>query len=300
MTTAVVEKLSDAPPAGAFYPLIPSETYHRWDAMSSTLLKKLATSPAHLAWERENYKPPTPSLIFGDLVHVCVLEPERIRERFAVSEQCCETTGKGARCSRNGSVRRDGKWYCSQHDPLPGDPMPVRVVSGPDMEAAFTIADNAMKHPAIRELMDRDHENELSGLFDDPTTGELSKIRVDRAVFQDGFVIDLKTTVDASESGFKRAIINYNYDLQQAFYEDGCETLGKKIDRFFFVALESEPPYCAGLYEIARDDVERARDRVVALKQKYQQFRLGELFNGYSPEPVTIHLPDWAQRTRSA
>ena len=38
-----------------------------------------------------------------------------------MSERCCKTWRKEwitKQCSRNGKVERDGKWYCTQHDPV--------------------------------------------------------------------------------------------------------------------------------------------------------------------------------------
>lgn len=39
-----------------------------------------------------------------------------------MSEKCCEQIYNGtfrySQCSRNGTIQRNGKWYCRQHDPV--------------------------------------------------------------------------------------------------------------------------------------------------------------------------------------
>lgn len=84
------------------------------------------------------------------------------------------------------------------------------------------------------------------------------KCRVDWQ--NDGVIVDLKTTDDASASGFARSARRFRYDVQAAFYSDGIEqATGKRPEAFIFIAVEKSPPYGVGIYTINPESIELAR-----------------------------------------
>ena len=80
----------------------------------------------------------------------------------------------------------------------------------------------------------KNDKTELSIVFD--YYGNLCKARFD--MLQNDVIIDLKTCRDASPSGFKKAIRNFSYHQQAAFYLDGI-----KAHKFYFVFIEKKEPY---------------------------------------------------------
>ncbi|MEB3214527.1 MAG: hypothetical protein VKL39_24475, partial [Leptolyngbyaceae bacterium] len=55
------------------------------------------------------------SLAKGSALHLKLLEPELFHEQFALAGQCEAMTGHGKRCTKGGSARWDGKWFCATH-----------------------------------------------------------------------------------------------------------------------------------------------------------------------------------------
>lgn len=66
-------------------------------------------------------------------------------------------------------------------------------------------------------------------------------------------LIDLKTTVDASEFGFRQSIRKFRYDIQAAIYLTGWNELNPDDprDHFIWVALENRPPYACACYALS-------------------------------------------------
>jgi PDDEXK-like domain of unknown function (DUF3799) len=130
----------------------------------------------------------------------------------------------------------------------------------------------------------------------DPKTGLLLKGRSDRVTVdsQNKTVIaDLKTCGrgDAREGEFSKAIFNYGYDLQAAFYMD---LFGASF--FCFIAIEKEMPYAIQCFNLAPE-------AIVVGRRKYESYlatvkKCSETGNwpAYGDELKTISLPDWVMR----
>ena len=65
--------------------LIPNKEYRAMDGVSSSDLKKMAKSPAHFRYWKDNPKEDTPSLLFGRAVHKYILEKDDFYKEFAVA-----------------------------------------------------------------------------------------------------------------------------------------------------------------------------------------------------------------------
>ena len=64
-------------------------------------------------------------------------------------------------------------------------------------------------------------------------------------------IFDVKTCRDASPDGFARQIASFSYHLQAAHYSAGYrEIVGWDLDRFMFIAVETEAPYMCRLYTL--------------------------------------------------
>ena len=62
----------------------------------------------------------------------------------------------------------------------------------------------------------------------------------------------MKTTTDASEYAFGRAVINYGYARQGAMYVEGAsKATGIKHDAFAFIVVEKTPPYFVAVYVLS-------------------------------------------------
>lgn len=145
-------------------------------------------------------------------------------------------------------------------------------------------------------------------IFDtDPVTGLPIKIRPDYLVepcdqFPYGLVIDGKSCQDASKEGFGRAVWNYDYGLQAAFYTQVVQRALKTKGRppFLWLAQEKAKPYAAQYFG-ASDALLEHWDRRIAelLPQVADCFARGS-WPGYPTTVAPLALPAWAERQLEA
>ena len=65
-------------------PAMPAEQYHATDAVSASLLKQIAKSPAHAKAYLSQQQEPTAAMLFGTAFHCAVLEYEKFTQQYAV------------------------------------------------------------------------------------------------------------------------------------------------------------------------------------------------------------------------
>ena len=115
-----------------------------------------------------------------------------------------------------------------------------------------------------------------------------------------GAIIDLKTTSDASATGFARSVASFNYHVQAAFYSDILRSLGKKVNYFLFIAVETSYPYFVGFYELDNVAIEQGRKTYLELLELYKYCRERDEWWGYAKKDgdqikavQTLSLPAW-------
>lgn len=111
-------------------------------------------------------------------------------------------------------------------------------------------------------------------------------------------IIDIKTTKDASPDSFSKSCGQFRYDVQEALYTDMMSAaFGGDDWRFIFVAVENDPPFSVGVYQLRPDDRMIARAEYSADIHKYMQWVDGyESFTGYDPDTKTISVPGYFRR----
>lgn len=242
--------------------------YHALDAIGSTDLRNLARSPAHFKAGRSGVFEATAAMQFGTDVHTLVLEPARVESEWTI-ERIDRRTKAGK--ERDAEVAAAG----------------LRLVDPEDYDVMRRMRDSLQAHPAARRLLEGATVEEPI-VWDCEMTGLKCKALPDARKAR--IMVDLKTTDDASEEGFTRAIARYGYALQQAHYLDapvGC-------DAFVFVAVEKEPPFAVGTYVIDLISLEKARHRRMSLLELYADCVNRGRWPAYADTIKTISLPAWA------
>jgi hypothetical protein len=245
--------------------------YHADLAVSASHLHAVARSPYHY-WSRfldSNRIPlePTAAMRLGTLVHTAVLEPDELSKRYST---CLPRNTKAGKEQAERMATAG-----------------IEAVTGPDMALALSMANSVRNHPAAAALLAQG-KAEQSFWWDDTTTGLRCKCRPDW--YYGTTVVDLKTTTDASPSGFARSIATFRYHVQASHYLTGLH--GAK--RFVFIAVEKTAPYAVAVYELdaaamAAGDELRQRDmRVIADCQATKEWP------GYGDDCQTLSLPSWA------
>jgi exodeoxyribonuclease VIII len=138
---------------------------------------------------------------------------------------------------------------------------------------------------------------ELSSFWMERETGLFCKSRQDKVCLWENelTIVDLKTTVDASPSGFRSQIYNYEYHVQAAFYCDAISDIEQaNCTRFIFIAVEKEPPYVCGVYMLEPEAMSQGRETYFRYLKKTKECVAKDLWPGYSNNLEPITLPPFA------
>jgi exodeoxyribonuclease VIII len=259
-----------------------AEVYHATMAMSAGGLKRMAKSPAtfyglQLDPNRPPAGEPSPAMKNGTLVHCALFEPAELAARYVVKPE-----------GFDGRTKEGKAWAAAQTG---------EVVDAAQMAAAKAQTAAVRALPDLAALLS-EGEPEASAFWTDEATGELCKCRPDwTSPAGDGVIlVDGKTCQDASPEGFAKAIWNWDYHLQAAWYSDGYElATGKRVHGFVFAAVESAWPHQAAAYMLDDEVLARARAKNRELLDLYAECRRTGIWPGYPNTIQPIGLPAWAK-----
>ena len=257
-------------------PGIPIEEYHRHPSVSKSQLDQFAKSPAHYLASLATPRKETPAMRIGSLFHGLVLEPESVK--IAVAPVCDKRT-------------KDGKatWeaFCLEN-------AGAEIVTADEGEMLNGMAESVRKHPAASALLSGAGIAEGSCWWYDDQSGELCRCRPD-FYREDGIIVDLKTTEDASLEGFTKSVAKYRYAVQAAMYADGVEwATGTTVKAFAFIAVEKQPPYAVQCFQLDFQATEAGRVTYKNLLLDLADCKIAKKFPAYSDKVETISLPNWA------
>ena len=88
--------------------------------------------------------------------------------------------------------------------------------------------------------------------------------------------------------------------MQAAFYSDILRSLGKEVNYFLFIAVETKAPYFVGFYELDAAAIEQGRKAYLELLELYKYCRERDEWWGYAKKDgdkieavQTLSLPAW-------
>jgi len=263
---------------------MPMEAYRDLDMLNNSSLNNMNRSEAHFyharAFPREA---DTSALNFGTLAHCGVLEEESIFERYE-RIPAYET-------QIDAKVPKLTKAYREQVAAF-------RELVAPKIAVPIDEFDRMLGvNRAIKENANVfvDGRSEVVLMWRDVDTGLWCKGRADYLRFSrdTGTIYDLKTTRDCRD--FSRSIATYGYDRQAAFYLRGCKALGIDVQSFWFVVVESEPPF--GVMAAPLDPVTLADGelQVAELVKKVAQCEATGVYRNYE-HPEYFAKPKYAYK----
>ena len=207
--------------------------YREHPAISRSELFKIGESPQKFKYYKEHPEEPTPALIFGQLFHTMVLQPERLEVEYAVVP-CVDRRTKAGKEAYN-------QFLIDSQDKTV---VPLEMVElASDMCGALLEDDYAIK------LLNGQREKVY--FWNDTLTGEPCKCRVDceTNIGDNLIIVDLKSTDNAETNAFMRSAVKYGYDFQSAMYSEGVEINTGKKPLFVFIAVEKKPPYAVNILQ---------------------------------------------------
>lgn len=259
------------------YDNISLEQYHReCPGWSKSALDKVNRSMAHYLCAEDKQ---TPALAFGAAFHCAVLTPDLYEAQYCVAPICDRRKKEGKEDYAEFQQKSLGK----------------TVLESSDCAAISKMKENVFSHPVAGALFNSG-DAEHSFFWIDKKTGLLCKCRPDY-LRNDGIVVDIKTTSNASYFEFQRDIAKYRYYVQGAFFLDGISAvLDKKHSEFLLVAVETTEPYAVAVYRLDDDALNVGRtayhidlDKVLAWEKQPEESR----WSGYPDQVQDMYLPAW-------
>lgn len=146
-------------------------------------------------------------------------------------------------------------------------------------------------------------EYQLSLFWTDPETGIQLKTRPDFCKRKKNVIVNLKTTLDGSPSGFSKDIGKYQYALQAAIEIRGALATGlmPKVDSYFWLVVEKVAPFNATIYEFDLIERDLADDQLEFLLRKIARCREQNMYPGYGESALNEYgilmarIPNWSK-----
>jgi len=213
------------------------KAYREAHGLSQSALKDFITkSPAHFLASQQEVKETTKAMEFGTAFHAVMLQ-QNPKEFYAVKQKMDGRTKEGKAYNETFAIDNAGK----------------AVIDTEDEVKILAMRESVLAHPLARKLHNLTTERELAvfGTLQTMEDDVRLKGRIDAYCEDDGFILDYKSCEDASPNGFKKAIYDFRYDIQNVQYPWLIKNAGKKFTKFYFIAVEKKPPYAVGVYSIS-------------------------------------------------
>lgn len=260
--------------------------YHSRKALSNSGISRFLECPAKFQYFLSGMGKPdekqTDAQLAGTLFHAMTLEPGKENLLFG-RQQYSGNTKEGR--AELADMRERG----------------LTPVKGATWDMCRAMADSVLQTPpmAFAHNQAYDFMAEMSVYWEQD--GLPCKARIDGYVTNNqggmDYIIDLKSTTDASLRGIEKSIFKYGYHRQVAWYNHAARMAGLNPQGFVFIFVEKEPPYLATCVTLSEAAIGQAmseiRDALGRIKDCWQSGS----WPGYALETITeIDLPRWMQQ----
>lgn len=242
---------------------VPNNIYHAFPALSSSQFKHLLKSSKHWSAEQQKEKERKDHFDFGSALHTYALERELWNEEVIVAPQVNKRTKEGRETWKNFLEQNKEK----------------TIIEEKDVGKIKTMYQSLKENSDFMQVM-TEGMPELSVFTE--MNGVMCRCRPDWIDIDRGFMVDLKTTQDASKEKFVDHIYNFGYHRQAAFYLDVFyEATGIRLQGYGIIALEKEPPYAVCSHQLHTDFLGIGREEYKKAFARYKMAVKEEKLEGY-------------------
>ena len=255
--------------------------YRSREGVSSTDLKKMAKSPAHFRYWKDNLQEDTQSLLFGRACHKYMLEKDDFFKEFAVAPNVDRRTKEGK-----------AAWLLFQDQNEDKD-----IITADDFDTIKAMHKVLYETEHVEQLLSG--VKERSFFVKDEATGIINKCRPDCLTEFEGvsILIDYKSCGDASNEEFMKQAIKLEYDLQMAYYKDIVDEVTDEDHIVLFIAQEKTPPYVVNVLECNDYFIRSGRDLYRTRLDLYAECEKSGKWPGYVNGQINVlGLPAWLQK----
>ena len=278
---------------------IPNAIYHTpgltpQPALSSSGARALLSGcPAKFYHDYVKPRPPVHKRCFdiGQAAHLLVLEPKLFVHSVAIVRGKTKDGKLSAGyTSQDAKDQRDDAYDAGLVPLLPDE-----------YDMILAMRDALELDPVARAAFDPAYVvSEQTRVWIDPDTGVWCKARLDGSAVSNLWFSDYKTTISAKPDDVAKAIVNYGYHIQAAWYlESVAQTGGPRIDRFAFVFQEKTAPYLCSVHWLEPEWIKEGRKAGEAARQKFAECMKSGRWPGYQSATggaYNIAMPDWYRR----
>jgi hypothetical protein len=256
------------------------------DRISHTMLRRFALDrPTYYATYVSKTmlpKPPSSAMRLGSFVKCIMFEPEKLGQRFAKAPDCDRRTVAGRKL-----------W--AAFESTVGE---RTVLSAAEVARAEELAKALLEHEVAGPLLREPAPAGEIISWTDPGTGLVCKARPAKYIADDGIVVAVRTAKSTADDSIARAIIEYGYATQAAFYLRGvAEATGEPIEalRYHLIFARSESPHVVRVEELDWTLLDKCGElNVVRLKALRRAMDTGDFRNPYQkgsqPHPYVPEL----------
>ena len=230
-------------------------------------------TPMHFKYRMDNDdEKPTPAMIFGQVAHKYILEPETYFDEYATVPNVDRRTKAGK----------------EMFDAFKAEHANREWVDQDDFDTIFQMSLALNRHPEISEILNGDKRTEVPFCWTDDETGEVCKCKADILTHIDGkpYIIDYKTTDSCEDGHFERTARKFGYAFQTGFYTEGIDKCTFEKHGFIFIAQEKKAPYAARIYVCDDGFINQGKRQFHALLRQYHECKLNNEWNGYYSETL--------------
>lgn len=260
---------------------MPAEQYFASQAVSNSDLKWITTpyTPAHFRAYKDGEiaKKETDAMRIGTITHRCILEPETMAGAFVVAPAGIDYRTKVGK-----------EWRDSQDAP---------IISQEAADMIARMVRSVWAHPEAKAIISGSERERSLFVEDGPIW---LKGRLDCLTKSGNIIADLKTCELADLESVEKAIFDYGYFRQAAYYLNLADKLGIKKDRFVFIFVEKVPPHCVALYSISSDALELGRSEIEASLTTLKFCVQNDIWPGREPGINDAGIPNWAMKRLGA
>ena len=273
-------------------------TYDAIDAVNASRLLACRKSLAHCKEQMLNPPERGPALAFGTALHTAFLEADDFPVLYVVMPAFEDAIA--AEFKEDGSpkykVPKATKAYKEQVEAWKFANGDKNVVTLDEYNQIRAMGRSLRSHPAANEMFNRGGSNECTVIWTDEETELLCKGRFDSLIEDEWPTIpDLKSTMDASPYGFAGSVAKFGYHIRGAFYVDGVSAFTSPPN-LVFAAVEKEPPYAVGVYQLGSKSIETGRRIYRKLLNAFAVALDTNEWPAYSMDVEPLDIPRWAMR----
>ena len=260
------------------------QDYHEHPAYNmSALNEAYDRSIAHMVHKRMNPDKPTEAQRIGTLFHTALLEPEQYSPVLLPSGDRRTTEWKqrvlemypvlasGVTKSANEILAELGRVFAGK-----------QFISEEHATMINNMITAIQKDTSVYNVFSQKTWAEKAIFCTHDETGVKVKVRPD--FYTDkfgGIAIDVKTTEDASENGFRGSIYKYRYYRSYALYTDVLKASGLKISKYMLFAIEKEAPHGFSMWTMNEDLLLRGRKDYTEALRRVAEYEKTGVATGY-------------------